>query len=171
MQPVAQNCASCTDSWVSEREQIINMCSFNKQIHGVESSLRSSASRETMRILWLHCVHNRVNKSPPLVPVLNQMNSAHTFILHFHFNIILPSMLWSSLRVLQRCVLYSVPIPFSLTCCSQYYVNKRTSYAAHQYRPHFLHPGARSSLLGPDILTDTLYLISLSRQCFLNVNN
>jgi hypothetical protein len=61
-----------------------------------------SASQEIPCLLCNPNVHYRVNNSPPLIPVLNQMNPLHTFPSDFpkiHSNIILPSTPESSLRV------------------------------------------------------------------------
>jgi len=52
------------------------------------------ASEETPRLLWNPKVHCLIHKSPPLIPVLSQIDPAHTLTSSFfkiHFNIILSS--------------------------------------------------------------------------------
>jgi hypothetical protein len=46
---------------------------------------KSSDCRNIHRILWNQTVHYRVHKCPPLLPVLNQMNPAHTLSSYFFF--------------------------------------------------------------------------------------
>jgi hypothetical protein len=67
-----------------------------------------SASQDISCLLCNQKVHYRVNNSPPMVPILSQMNPVHIFTPYFpkiHSNIILPST--------PRCTEWSFPFRFS----------------------------------------------------------
>jgi hypothetical protein len=59
----------------------------------LETNIRS-ATQEVSLLFWNPTVHYCVNKNPPLLPILIQINPVHTFPPYFskiHYNIILPS--------------------------------------------------------------------------------
>ena len=60
---------------------------------------RFLASQEIPRILWNPKVHYRIHNGPSPVPILNQIDPAHSpsHLFNIHFNIILPFMqLWGN---------------------------------------------------------------------------
>ena len=98
-----------------------------------------AANQEIPSILWNPKVHYPTHKSPPPVPILNQLHSAPTTPSHFlkiHLNIVIPSTSWSpqwslSLRFPhQNLVHFS---PFLHTCHMS-----RPSHSSLFYHPHYI---------------------------------
>jgi len=84
---------------------------------------RFSASQEVHRILWYLKVHYHLHKSPPTIPILNQINPVYvkSHFLKVRFSIILQSTLLSSkwslfLRSLHQTLYALLLYPLRATC-------------------------------------------------------
>jgi hypothetical protein len=148
---------------------------------------RFSASQEIPRILWNLKVHCRFHKCLPPVSILSQLDPVHKLTSHFmkiHPNIILPSTpvnpKWSLLLRFPTRNLYT-PLLYTIraTCPAHLILLDfitRTIFG-EQYRSlisslcSFLHSPITSSLLGPNILLNTLFSNTLSLRSSVNVND
>jgi len=98
---------------------------------------RLAASQEIPRILWNPKVHYLNHKCPPPVPILSQLDSAHTPKSHFlmiHLNIILPSTPGSPQWSLSPRFTHQNPVHASPLHHPRYI--PRPSHSSRFYHPH-----------------------------------
>ena len=105
-QKILQSCQNCfkTTSDLTECSYLSNnFCPWqtNYMQHSPREANSSSASQKKVsHILWKPEVHSCIQWTLPSVPILSQINPAHspypTYFLEAHFNIILSSMLRTS---------------------------------------------------------------------------
>jgi hypothetical protein len=163
---------------------------FNSLTHSMEQSPSGeadwfSASQESPQILWNLKVHYHSYKCLPPVPVVSQINPAHSLPSHtlkIQFNIILPSMLgsfkWSlSLRLPRQKPVCTSPLPH--TCytphsshSSQLDQQKNIWWIVQIFRLLIMELSTVIlPLLGPNIPLSTLLSNTLSLHSSLNVSN
>jgi len=148
---------------------------------------RFSASQEFPHILWIPKVHYRVYNSPPPDPILSQINPVHAshpttwryiLILSSHLCLDLPSGFFSS-RFPTKTLYTPLLSPIRATCPAHLILpdfitrtvlgkeDRLLSYSLCS----FLHSPVTSSLLGSNILLNTLFSNTLILRSSLNVSD
>ena len=147
----------------------------------------SAASQEIPRISRNLKVHYRTHKRPPPVSILGQLNPVPIHTSHFleiHPNIIRPSAprspQWSpSLRFPHQDPVHPLSSPIRATCPAHlillYFITR--TILGEEYKPfssslcNLLHYPVSSSLLGPNILLNTMFSNTLSFLSSRSVND
>ena len=148
---------------------------------------RFVTSQEIPCVLCNPKVYCRIHKCPPPVPILSQLDSVHNITSHFmkiHSNIILPSTHGSpkcslSLRFPHQNPLYAPPLFHTRymphpSHSSRFYHPNNIGWAVQRimlFIMQFLHSPVTSSLLGTNILLNTIFLNTLSQLSSFNVSD
>jgi hypothetical protein len=94
-----------------------------------------AAVQELPNILWNPRVHYRVHKSPPLVPILSQINPVHTNPSYLRFTILLPT----HLRLVLPSGLFLSGFPTSIVYYTVYVEGRMSSTLYNSFRTRYLH--------------------------------
>ena len=146
-----------------------------------------ASSQEIPRISRNPKVHYRTHKRPPPVSILGQPNPVHmptSHLMEIHPNIIHPSMprspQWSlSLRFSQQEPIHSLSLPLRDTCPAHLILLDfiTRTILGEEYKSfssslcNLLHSPVTSSLLGPNILLNTMFSNTLSFLSSLNISD
>ena len=146
-----------------------------------------AASQEIPRISQNPKVHYRTHKSPPPVPILGQLNPVHiptSHLLEIHPYIINPSKprfpQWSlSLRFPHQDPIHPLSSPILATCPAHFILLHFITHTilGEEYKSFssslcsLLHSPVTSSLLGLNILLNTIFSNTLSFLSSLNVSD
>ena len=135
-----------------------------------------SANQEILCILWNLKVHYHIYKCLPPVTILSQLDLT-SYFLRIHLNIILPSDLFSwgfPTKTLYTPLLSTIRATCPAHLILSFIIQ---TILGEEYRSlssslcSFLHSLITLSLLGPNILLNTLFSYTLSLHSCLNVSN